>query len=250
MESRRILPDEGATLPISVSRGDAEVAEGAGRPPRARLLVVSDVRLYREGLVYCLRRRPAVSVVGTAATTDEALRVGTAERPDVVLIDITMPDALAATRTLSARLDDVKIIALAVSDRERDIVACAEAGVVGYVQRDGSLDDLLATIESAARGELLCAPRIAAALLRRLRGLVPPPRDGSFTLTAREQEILRLIDQGMANKEIARSLSIGVTTVKNHVHHILEKLNVQRRGQAVALARGYEGSRLARREAD
>jgi DNA-binding NarL/FixJ family response regulator len=228
------VPDE--SLPIS----------------RARVLVVSDVRLYREGLVYCLGRRESVEVIGCAASVDEALHIARRESaaPALVLVDVTMPHALQGARALMAEFVEIKIIALAVSDHERDIVACAEAGIVGYVDRDGSLDDLVAIIDTAARGELLCSTRIASALLRRLRSLAPDAAAASETLTAREQEIFELIALGCANKEIASRLCIGVATVKNHVHNILEKLHVRRRGQAVARARANEAYPIARRELD
>ena len=116
------------------------------------------------------------------------------------------------------------------------MIACAEAGASGYVPRDGTVDDLETVVESVARGEIECSPRIAASLLRRVGALAAELRGPSpnSSLTAREQEVAELLDQGLTNKEIAQQLSIAVPTVKNHVHRILDKLHVHRRTEAAA----------------
>ena len=132
------------------------------------------------------------------------------------------------------------MVALGVADADDHVLGCAEAGVAGYVPRDASLDDLVAVIESAFRGEAICSPRIAGSLLRRIATLAAG-QNGTMPLahlTGREREIVRLIDRGLSNKEIARDLGIEVATVKNHVHNILEKLQVRRRGEAAARMRG------------
>ncbi len=135
---------------------------------------------------------------------------------------------------------NVKIVAIAVREIEHDIIACAEAGVTGYVPREASIADLIAAVMGAVQGELKCSPRIARSLFRRVSVLA---RAGAVTsgdlrsLTPREVQIARLIHQGMSNKEIALKLCIEVATVKNHVHNILEKLQVKNRREAMVCTR-------------
>jgi DNA-binding NarL/FixJ family response regulator len=165
-----------------------------------------------------------------------------------------MPEVLEIARTIMRVIPHTKIIAIAVSDDSSDIVACAEAGMVGYVSRDGSTDEVVAAVHGALRGELHCAPHVAATLFRRLAALAPGAAadvDRDAVLTPREREIVALIDQGLSNKTIGGRLRIGTPTVKNHVHHILEKLKVRRRGEAAALVRGrHSGARRGRRPED
>src|SRR2546421_13075479 len=120
-----------------------------------------------------------------------------------------------------------------------DVLASAEAGAIAYVPREASLEDLVAVIECAVRGEAVCSPRVAGALLRRIAVLATDGRSDRVParLTKREREIMGLIDEGLSNKEIAKRLRIEVATVKNHVHNILEKLQVHRRGEAAARVR-------------
>jgi len=157
----------------------------------------------------------------------------------VVLLDTAIPDNVWIVRALVAAVPGPKVVALAVPEVEREVLACAEAGVAGYVTREGSVEDLVAAVESVARGEMVISPRMAATLLQRVATLAleQSPAAIEARLTTREVEILDLIDQGLSNKEIARRLTIELSTVKNHVHNILEKLNVTRRGEAAARAR-------------
>ena len=204
-----------------------------------KLLIVADIRLYREGLAGVLDRQDQFRVAGTAADAEGALTELRGSQPDVVLVDMAMPDGLETARAIIDLAPAVKVVALSVAETEQDVVACAEAGIAGYVPRQGSLPDLIAALESAARGEALCSPRMAASLLRRVAALAASQPKGlaHAHLTAREHEILGLLDGGLANKEIAQRLGIEVATVKNHVHNILEKLHVHRRGEAAARAR-------------
>jgi two-component system, NarL family, nitrate/nitrite response regulator NarL len=219
--------------------------------PRARIQVVvlSDIRLYREGLAEILDKRGPV-VVGTAGDRESGVALVSERRPDIVLVDMAMTHAAAAVRALLDAAPHVPVVALGVSETEDDVIACAEAGVSGYVTRDESVGDLVAALESVSRGEMICSPGIAAALLRRVTALARREDSAPRTrLTRRELEIVELIDRGLSNKEIARRLSIELATVKNHVHNILEKLQVRRRTEAAARVRGREatGTRLARR---
>ena len=206
-----------------------------------RVVIVADIRLYREGVARVLARHPRIRVVGAAdgATSVEQLLAN--GRTDVVLLDMATANSTSLIRTLAAAAPDVKVIALGLSERESDVIECAEAGISGYVTGDASLDDLAETIESVERGEMPCSPRVAATLLRRVAALAAQQntRPNDVALTRRELQILHLIDEGLSNKEIAERLFIEVATVKNHVHNILEKLNVQRRGEAAARSRSF-----------
>ena len=206
------------------------------------ILIVSDVRLYREALVERLAQRDGLTVVGTAVRPQDARAQAAELTPNVVVVDHALPESLGTARLIAALGPQIRVVVLGVSDSEDDVLAYAEAGVAGYVPRDASLDDLVAAIESAARGELLCSPRVAGVLLRWVArwsrtGVEPPARSA---LTSREAEIVRLIEQGLSNKEIATRLGIEVATVKNHVHNLLEKLRVHHRMEAAARLRGRD----------
>jgi two-component system, NarL family, nitrate/nitrite response regulator NarL len=204
-----------------------------------RIIIVSDTRLYREGLALSLARVDRVVVVGVADTVASALTCIQEKNPDVALLDFAMHDALALPHAIAAARMQVKVVAFSVADTEDEVCECAEAGIAGYVARNGSKEDLIAAVENAVRGEVLCSPRVAASLFRRLAARVQTPRQRppEAALTSREQDIVALIDRGLSNKEIARQLKISLPTVKNHVHNILEKLQVQGRGAAAALLR-------------
>ncbi len=217
-----------------------------------RVLPVAEVRLYREGLASSLACRENMVVVGTATTRDEALTLVASAQPDIVVLDMATRDGLEIVRAITSTAPSVKVIAFAIEGLDREILACAEAGVAGYVHCQASMDDLVAAIESVMRGELLCAPRTAAMLLRRVASLAKgePEQLGKLRLTAREREIVMLIDGGLSNKEIAQKLKIEVATVKNHVHSILEKLHVTTRAEAVAHLRSDTASTSRSRLSD
>jgi two-component system nitrate/nitrite response regulator NarL len=211
--------------------------------PTVSVLVVSDVRLYRHGLAEILARHEGIEVVGTAANTPDAVAAARSHPPALVLLDVTMPAGVETIRAVVGALPAAKVLALTVTDDEEQVIAWAEAGVSGYVTRESSLDDLVAAIHSARRGELICSPRLAATLLRRVRSLsagVPAGAFGEPALTTRELEIVDLLDAGLSNKEIASRLYIEVATVKNHVHNILEKLRARRRSEVGAIRRARQ----------
>ncbi len=145
---------------------------------------------------------------------------------DVAIVDLSSPEGLAAARRAA---QTTRVVSVAMDETDAQVIAAAEAGVIAFVPRDGTLDDVMSGLVAAMRGETFCSSKIAAALLRRVNNLAEPtarPRvEGR--LTAREREILELIDDGCSNKE----------TVKNHVHNILEKLQVSRRSEAAARVR-------------
>jgi DNA-binding NarL/FixJ family response regulator len=216
-----------------------EQSRGQDRPVRQwiRLVIVVENRLYREGLAQALRLRGGIEVVGTTASCVDAAAVIECRATTVVLADVSGENGIEAAARLQRKAPGVTVVALGLRDSPRDVIACAEAGIVGYVAPDGSLDDLVAAIDGAACGEMPCSPRTAGFLLRHVARLADqrrPPEPEAAALTSREAEILALIDDGLSNKEIARRLVIELPTVKNHVHHILGKLRVHRRAEAAA----------------
>jgi two-component system, NarL family, nitrate/nitrite response regulator NarL len=204
-----------------------------------RVAIISNIRLYREGLADLLAQR-GFEVVATAADGMAAVDCVRRTLPEVVVLDMAMLDSAATVRALVDVSPAVRVLAVAVPETERHVLACVEAGVVGYVPRDGSLDDLTDALRRVLRGEVACSPKIAASLLRRVAELAARPRAPIERLTAREVEILQLIDRGLSNKEIARRLCIELSTVKNHVHNILRKLHVRRRIDAAVWGRQHQ----------
>jgi two-component system, NarL family, nitrate/nitrite response regulator NarL len=204
-----------------------------------RVLVCSPVRLYADGLAAVLRVTEGIEVAGCARNAAGCLRQAGELRPDVVLVDMQLDQA---GRLIRALLDDVpslEVVALAVPEVEGAVVACAEAGVAACVTRDESLEALVSTLSHVVRGESLCSPSTARFLLRRVRTLACRVPDGPdhTRLTSREQDVLRLLEEGLSNKQIAQCLCIELSTVKNHVHSILAKLEVHGRAEAVAAHR-------------
>lgn len=205
------------------------------------VLVVTDARFHREGLAEALSRGTAVRVVGAGADVDSVRPLLAVPGADVLLLDADLPNAIAVAKQLVSTTPHLRVVALGLRETEHDVIAWAEVGLAGFVSRDQSIEDLLSTITSVARGELVCPPRIASALMGRVSMLGHGRREraeGQTTsLTYREQEIALLVEQGLSNKEIAGRLGIQLATIKTHVHHILEKLRVRRRIQIAVLAR-------------
>jgi two-component system, NarL family, nitrate/nitrite response regulator NarL len=207
--------------------------------PGPSVFIVSEVRLLRDGLAMSLSRQPSLTVADSADLTISQTDIAAA-RPDVVLLDVGTPGGLQALLALRAALPNLKIVAIVVSYIEQEVLACAEAGVSGFVSRDGSIQDLVTAVHCAMRNELVCSPRIAALLFSRVAAVGSERSHASDNraLTRREHEIVSLMTQGFSNKEIARQLRIQNATVKNHIHSILGKLQVRRRGEVAARMRG------------
>ena len=203
-----------------------------------RIVVVSGVRLYREGLVALLERTEGISVLGSAADGPAAVSCIDTRKPDIALLDMTMPGSLDTLPRLRKAAPGVRVVGLAVEQNEPAILAAVEAGIAGYVLPQESLHHLVLVIHGVARNEAVLSPRIVASLMQRVAHLAAHSPQDPFVgrLTMREHEIIALVAQGMTNKEIARRLAIQLPTVKNHVHNILNKLQLSRRGQAAALA--------------
>ena len=206
-----------------------ESGAGAG----LRVLVASDVRLYRDGLVWSLAASARLRVAGSADSGPAAMARLADPGLDVLLVDMSMEGAIQLIHAASVSYPDVHIVAYTVGLDDQSVLRCIEAGAKGYVNRDATVDELVATVESVARGESPCSPRMAASLFRRVAALAQSDQGAGTApaLTQREQQIVELLDRGLSNKEIATQLGIELATAKNHVHHILEKLQVRRRSQ-------------------
>jgi two-component system, NarL family, nitrate/nitrite response regulator NarL len=189
------------------------------------VLIVSEIELLREGLEVLLGR-------------DERITIENRE-PDVVLLDTAIGDGPAAVREAAACMPRARIVALGVSETTEELIPLAEAGIAGFVTRGATHYEVADAVWGAAHDELDCSPQVASSLLRHVRLLADRrPRDAAgAALTRRERQVLGLIDEGLSNKQIAARLCIELATVKNHVHNILEKLHVSRRGEAVARLR-------------
>jgi two-component system, NarL family, nitrate/nitrite response regulator NarL len=196
-----------------------------------RILIVCEIRLYREGLALLVGAHGSVQSVAEVADVAGAFRAMSELRPDVVLLDGAMPDGIENVLAIVREDPAARVVVLGASEREHEVIGYAEAGVSGYVTRDASASTLCETVRAVAHGETLCTPQIAATLLRRVAVLALQQAEPDATrLTTREREVVALVGRGLTNREIADHLYIEAATVKNHVHRILAKLEVQRRG--------------------
>jgi DNA-binding NarL/FixJ family response regulator len=218
--------------------------------PRATLgnVIVSHVRCFSEGLADALGRDRRVKILGYCATTSQALDMLIGSKPDVVLLDAAFSDGRSAVVQIRAMSPWVRVIVLALSETEDNVVAWAKAGVCGYIPDTTPLSDVAGLLVEIAEGRQACSTDVAGGLLRRVAnsesmtlGVALPP-----SLTDREREILRLIGAGLSNKDIARRLNISLATTKAHVHNVLSKLNVRRRGEATAWMHGRGNGRDGR----
>jgi len=228
--------DAAAARPETTS---ARTLDGPALLRDARILLVDDCMLYREYLAGALAAHGAVSP-GVAWDLSSLIGAFETMLPRVILLNMASRDAMTLLRHALKLSTHARVVVLGVSeDDESEIVACAEAGVAGYHLRSESLEDLVVLIHKVAAGESLCSPRVAAILLKRLSALASErqPVDRELVLTAREIQILRMLEEGLANRDIAERLCIAVHTVKNHVHSLLNKLGVSTRAQAAAIAR-------------
>ena len=209
---------------------------------RIRIMLVDDQAMFREGLRTLLATQPDFEVVGEAADGAEALRLCPAVRPDVVLMDLRMPNlgGVAATRQLRAAHPDVRVLVLTTFDDDEDIFEGLRAGALGYLLKDAGSAKLFEAVRAAARGESFLQPSVAAKVVAEFARLSEgSPRGEALVdpLSDRELEVLRLVAQGASNKEVAAALHIAEGTVKNHLTNVFSKLGVRDRTQAALKAR-------------
>ncbi len=198
-----------------------------------QILLVDDHTVVRQGLRMFLSLDAELEVIGEAADGLEAIEQAHRLQPDVVLMDLLMPrmDGIAATAVIRRELPDTEVIALTSVLEDEKVIGAIRAGAIGYLLKDTQADELCRAIKAAAAGQVQLSPQAAARLMREVRAPESPE-----PLTDRETEVLRLLAQGMSNKEIAQTLTIGEKTVKTHVSNILSKLNVPSRTQAALYA--------------
>ena len=204
--------------------------------PTSVLLIVG-VRLYREGLERVLQSDARIDVVAAVATPAEAVTRLARDDVDAILIDMTTPAAASFVRGLGP--ERCAVVAIGVEETEQAVVESAEAGVEAFVSAHAGPGEVVQTVEAAVRGELVCSPRVAAILRRRVAQQARRPLEGdpSHALTARERDVLELVEEGLVNREIAQRLHIQPSTVKNHLHSVFRKLEVHDREAAALFAR-------------
>jgi DNA-binding NarL/FixJ family response regulator len=198
-----------------------------------QVLIVDDHSVVRRGLRMFLEDDPELEIVGEARDGAEAVAQAQALKPDVVLMDLLMPvmDGITATGVIRKELPDTEVIALTSVLEDVSVVGAVNAGAIGYLLKDTRSDELCRAIKAAAAGQVQLSPGAAARLLREVRA-----PDSPEALTARERDVLRLLAEGKANRQIGADLSIGENTVRTHVSSILAKLGVQSRTQAALYA--------------
>jgi DNA-binding NarL/FixJ family response regulator len=215
-----------------------------------RVLIADDHTLFRDGLRALLSSIPDIEVVGEASSGSEALRLASEHQPDVILMDIQMPDlnGIDATRQILRITPHIGIIILTMFKDDDSVFAAMRAGARGYVLKGADQNVLLRAVRAVANGESLFSPEIAARLMQFFANLTPASRPELFPkLSEREREILSYIADGQTNAEIAERLVISLKTVRNHVSNIFSKLQVADRAQAALRAReaGLGGSASA-----
>jgi len=211
---------------------------GAHASDPVRVVLADDHAFYREGLAQILSSL-GIDVVAQVANGEAAVEAAVELAPDLIVMDLTMPgmSGVEATRLVRDRAPACRVLVLTVSAEEEDVIEAVLAGANGYVLKDGALEEVTAAIHAVAEGQSLIAPRVASALLGRVRGQpVADPVTSNVELSARELQVLSLLAQGKANAEIGEDLFISHSTVRNHISSILLKLHVENRVQAAVRA--------------
>ncbi|HEX2090166.1 MAG TPA: response regulator transcription factor [Actinomycetota bacterium] len=228
----------GGTLSVEAT----ETPKPASPDQALRILIVDDHALFRRGLQMVLKQEPDIDVVGEAGDGHEAVDKAQELMPDVILMDVRMPrrSGIEATQQIKDLLPHVKILMLTISDEEADLYDAIKAGASGYLLKEISIDEVADAIRSVWAGQSRISPSMAAKLLTEFAAMskraeerqqLPAPR-----LTDREMEVLKLVAQGLNNRDIAKELFISENTVKNHIRNILEKLHLHSRMEAVVYA--------------
>ncbi|HEV3462323.1 MAG TPA: response regulator transcription factor [Candidatus Dormibacteraeota bacterium] len=211
--------------------------EAAAGPQVVRVLIADDQTLFRSGLARLLEEDPRVQIIGQAADGAEVVKRAAALKPDVVLMDLKMPnvDGIEATRKIASENPEIKVLVLTTFDADSYVLQALRAGASGYVLKDSQPSAIISSILAVKSGERVMASAVANRVLDMVTGTTTPKEfyDG---LTAREVEIIKLLAIGQANKQIAYKLHISEKTVRNHVSHMYEKLNIYDRSQAVLYA--------------
>lgn len=203
-----------------------------------RVLLVDDHTIFRQGTANALRLMGGVEVVGEADNGADAVEMTRSLRPDVVLMDLSLPrmDGLEATRRITETVPGSRVVMLTFMDDEANLVAAVQAGARGYLLKSVAPEELWAHVRAAHAGDMPISGsltmKLVGALAQRQRLAENP---GTLSLTARERELIRLVAGGKSNPEIARGMYMSVSTVKLHLHNILQKLNLHSRAELIAL---------------
>jgi DNA-binding NarL/FixJ family response regulator len=203
------------------------------------VLIADDQAMVRSGLHLILECEPDIAVIGEAENGEEAVRLARRERPDVVLMDVRMPvlDGLEATRQITETLEDTRVIVLTTFDLDDYVYGALRAGAAGFLLKDADGDQLVEAVRIIAAGDGIIAPSVTSRLIAEFAGRPQATRaTGLADLTDRELDVLRLVAKAMSNSEISEELFVSETTVKTHVSHILTKLQLRDRVQAVVVA--------------
>jgi DNA-binding NarL/FixJ family response regulator len=213
------------------------LGEGPRGKRSARVLIADDQTLFRAGLARLLDEDPRVDVVGQAADGNEAVTKAAELKPDVVLMDLRMPDmdGIEATKRILTATPGTKILILTTFESDSYVLQALRAGARGYVLKDAETEAIVSSIAAVMNGEHVMAGAVADRVLEMITG-TRTPREYYDGLTARELEVLKLLANGMANKQIAYKLKISEKTVRNHVSNMYEKLKIYDRSQAVLYA--------------
>jgi len=210
-----------------------------------RLLVVDDHEIVRQGLVAMLGRKPGFQVVAEAGTVAESIEMARRFRPDLVVMDVRLPDGsgVEACREIRAEFPDTRVVMLTSYPDEEAVFSAIVAGASGYLLKQVRGRELVAALEAVGRGESLLDPLVTEKVLERVRGIARgAASDDLAQLTSQEQKILLLVAEGKTNKEIASEVFLSDKTVKNYVSSILSKLNLPRRAQAAAYVAKRHGA--------
>ena len=203
-----------------------------------RVVVTIETRIYRDGIAQLLENYSDIEVVATPSNLKETLDICSSKSPNILLVDATFPETLSTIRRLKQESHNLKIILLSMRACRSQMSAFAGEGVLEFVTTDDSIDDLRQAILAAMKNGFWCSSRVAKLLLEQTPDEnMLPDKFADLPLTRQQANVLQLLESGISNKEIARKLHIETATVKNHVHHILQKLKVNSRGEAAAVYR-------------
>lgn len=204
-----------------------------------KVLIADDHKLFRQGLIGLMKTRAdLVEVVGEAETGEEAIRLAETLKPDVILMDIYMPqmDGLQAAKEIRRRLPEIAIVMLTSSERDGHLYEAVQLGVAGYLLKSLDANELFDLLRGVTSGESAMTRAIASKLLKAVANRMVDESRGEQSLTERELFVLRLVASGASNQEIAETLTISINTVKSHIKSILEKLQLENRTQAATYA--------------
>ncbi len=230
--------DSIATPPRTSDDGAPAPGDPVSDPTPIRVLIVDDHAVVRSGLRVFLDLQPDIEVVGEAADGSEGVAVARRLEPDVVLMDLLMPnmDGITAIGRIKAERPDTEIVTMTSFIEEEKVTAALEAGASGYVLKDAEAEEVAAAIRAAFAGEVHLDPAVARLLAQRMRNRKSPEDELTEPLTEREKDVLRLLGQGMSNKEIGSALFITERTARTYVSNILGKLGLASRTQAALYA--------------